>query len=388
MLNLNLNTTLSGQGGNPSLGPDPASITYYYTSSVWDEAGEVQQRLVITISGSEEISRQPWNRQFVASGSEEQSKTYPAQSGSSVNVKAIAETPFNTNPETYINFDYILVGAGSRGRDPGSTIGDCSLGGLGGRGGLIFTGSLQLAYGYSEVTVSLSIPEIGFNDVTNFTSSLIDTTFIAEGNESYTISGSINVLQFTDYFSSSSIGTGSARVDTPEPQPDGGNTIVFGTNLGNQFLTSSISSAMGIRYADENTVGTPTQCNGSGLTTGANGFTWFNGQTYGSSGGAGPTRVSSATFPGSDGGANAGGGSAGAGTPNFGGGGGGAINNAQGGGFGGAGGSGVYIIRYYDPNDEYTATGGVKTKIGDFYYHQFNTAGVFNFTIPTLNPYL
>jgi hypothetical protein len=386
MLNLNLNTTLSGQGGNPSLGPDPASITYYYTSSVWDDANEVEQRLVITISGSQEVSRQPWNRQFVASGSEEQSRTYPAQSGSSVNVKAIAETPFNPDPETYIAFDYILVGGGSSGGGTGGSPGDCTLGGIGGRGGLIYTGSLQLAYGYSAVTVSLTIPEIGYNSTTNFTASLIDTTFIAEGNESYTISGSINVVQFTDYYSSASlIGTGGLTTDGGPA--DGQNSLVFGTNLGNQSMTSSISSELGVRYAE--VVGTPPNCNNVGRTNGVNGYTWLNGVIYGSSGGGGATRVSLSVLPGSSGGANAGAGGADA-PANFGGGGGGfsagtaAIPQSG----PGRGGSGVYIIRYYDPNDEYTATGGVKTKIGDFYYHQFNTAGVFRFTIPTLNPYL
>jgi hypothetical protein len=390
MLNLNLNTISSTDIGNPSLGPNSSKLTYDYSSSVWGGANEVEQQLTITISGSDEISRNPWERQFIASGSEAQNKTYPLQSGSSVNVNLEATTPFDTNPETFVELEYILVGGGQSGNRTFNVGSDCTIGGSGGIGGNVYTGSIKLAYGYSEVSISLSIPEIGYNDSTNFTSSILSPTFVDTGNEHYKVTASIEVVQFTDFYASSSIGAGGIHNSGTNDKINGTNSTFFNTNLGNQSLTSSlVTSAAGT--PGSTVFGVAAGCNNNPPATGGeNGYTWLNGQIYGSAGGSGRTRTSATLFTGQPGGANAGGSTSPNAPANFGGGGGGAsagtaTTPAI---AGGNGGSGVFIIRFFDPNDLITATGGVRTKIGDYVYHQFNTESVFNFTIPATNPYI
>ena len=126
---------------------------------------------------------------------------------------------------------------------------------------------------------------------------------------------------------------------------------------------------------------------GGGATGGApnvnagfalNGTLWFLSQfvRYGPQGGGGAGSVNSvATDGGGTGGGNGGDPTTSA-TDNSGGGGGGSNWNAF---PSGNGGSGISILRYFNPNNIFDATGGTITTVDEYTYHTFTTNGTFTF---------
>jgi len=109
-----------------------------------------------------------------------------------------------------------------------------------------------------------------------------------------------------------------------------------------------------------------------------NGTLWFLSPTirFGPQGGGGAgSSASVATVGGATGGGNGGDPTTSA-TANSGGGGGGSNWNAF---PSGNGGSGISILRYYNPNNIFDATGGTISTVGDFTYHTFTSNGTFTF---------
>jgi hypothetical protein len=151
-----------------------------------------------------------------------------------------------------------------------------------------------------------------------------------------------------------------------------------GTNGQNSTLTynaAPIATSTGGTGGGGATGGTP----GVNAGTAANGTAWFLSTTnplYGPQGGGGAGATTSvATDGGGTGGGN-GGDPATSATANSGGGGGGSNWNAF---PAGNGGSGISILRYFNPNNIFDATGGTISTVGDYTYHTFTSNGTFTF---------
>lgn len=113
--------------------------------------------------------------------------------------------------------------------------------------------------------------------------------------------------------------------------------------------------------------------------TAANGTAWFLSNPfplYGPNGGGGAGSSNSVASDGGETGGGDGGDPTTSATANTGAGGGGSNWNAF---PSGNGGSGISILRYFNPNNIFDATGGTISTVGDYTYHTFTSNGTFTF---------
>lgn len=162
---------------------------------------------------------------------------------------------------------------------------------------------------------------------------------------------------------------------------NGGNGGLIQSALGTNGQNSTITyNALAVATANGGTAGGGASGGTPGVNAGTaqNGTLWFLSPIiqYGPQGGGGAgSNASVATNGGGTGGGN-GGDPATSATANSGGGGGGSNWNAF---PAGSGGSGISILRYFNPNNIFDATGGTITTVGDYTYHTFTTNGTFTF---------
>jgi hypothetical protein len=367
-----------------------AEVSSLYTQNYW--TGSLSQNTLLTIeSTGSGFSPIPVNRIFEVSGSEQVITNITLDENSNVNVGFEGFTGWQLSSipsgSAGTTIEYLLVGGGSGG---GRTNGQ--EGGGGGNGGIIVTGSYDLLYGNSVVTMSLNIPELGVSLTSPLTSSLFTSSFIAAKGTTYSITSSVTMNPYNLFVSDILIGSGGLGTSAPSNQRSANGVIEM-------FQTSSIAFPDTGNYAFSNRIFTKNTFNSVGTgsygsagawatqqTSPPNGifasgsFTWLNGIEYAGAGGAGDTQNADnlyfeATFGGGVGGR-------GNGIANTGGGGGGSSWNDPVGTPGGLGGSGVVVLRYYDPSGSYTATGGTITVTGSFVYHTFYTNDTFRMVIP------
>jgi hypothetical protein len=411
---LNLNYNIIGAAKEGFVFPNSASLNYVFTSSVMALGLETNSELTMEVTSSQAPTRREFQTNGMINGIPFKQRTVKARPSSQVNVYYEGIGAWDTtnvpSGSTFPIVEYILVGGGAAGnRTDGGT------GGGGGQGGIIVTGSFQIPFTQYQATMSLSIPQIGYNSTSAsysafnaVTRSFFTASFTASANTKYDILATSSINPFVYKVKVQQIGAGgiaAASVVNPGSNDDyttGADrtgsyqcTYVSFLSLDNANVSSSISTwgegnpapgpgggivppfgnitGSGILYASGAIVG----------NTGGEGLTWLNNQVYGSGGGAG-------SGPGvfTNGGTNAGQGGSNPGPANFGGGGGGSNFTAGAGALGGAGGSGVAIFRFFDPSGSYVSTGGIRTVTGSYVYHTFITGSQeFNITVPAAIPY-
>jgi hypothetical protein len=365
-----------------------AYLSSSYTQNYWTGSLSQNTLLNVGVTGSG-YSPIPKNRAIAVSGSNSQSFNLVMDEGSNVNVGFEGFTGWELSSipsgSAGTTIEYLLVGGGCGG---GKTNGQ--EGGGGGNGGIVYASSYDLLYGNSVVTMSLNIPELGIALTSPLTSSLLTSSFIANKGVTYNLTSSVSINPYNLFVSPITVGAGGLGTSAPSNQ-----------RVANEIVTTSMTSSIQFpnpgNYAFNSTIHTLFSGGGTGSfksagawatqqVTPSNGifasgsYTWLNGMQYAGAGGAGDTQnANNIYFPATFGG---GVGGRGNGIENTGGGGGGSGHQNPAGTPGGLGGSGVVVLRYYDPSGSYTSTGGTRTVTGSFVYHTFYTNDTFRMVIP------
>ena len=367
--------TITGETGNESF------ISGSYNTSYSNEELTQNTTFNVQVSGSA-YGILPPNQNFVITGSTSQSFNTIIDEDSLVNVSFVGNEGWNLFPSesNYPQLECLVVGGGYAGSKTNGI-----LGGGGGNGGLLLTGSIPILIGFSDVTMSLDIPELGYSSSSYTTSSLLSTSFVSDINTIYDITASVELNSNAKLTADIIVGIGIPGNDIAVPTTRFANASATDVNFGNAISRLSVttpsypynvlSSQAGASYGF-GAIATEQTAGGNGQN--ANGsYTWLNGTEYAGGGGSGLTfNTPVGRYAGGPGGGNAG-----PGVANTGGGGAGADFGPSGTG-GANGGSGVVILRYYDPSGSYTSTGGNKTTSDGYVYHQFNSNGTFSLVIP------
>jgi len=410
---LNLNYNIIGAAKEGFVFPNSASLNYVFTSSVMALGLETNSELTMEVTSSQAPRRREFQTNGMINGIPFKQRNVKARPSSQVNVYYEGIGAWDTtnvpSGSTFPIVEYILVGGGAAGNrtDGGNN------GGGGGNGGIIITGSFQIPFTQYQATMSLSIPQIGYNRTSAsysafnaVTQSFFTASFTASANTKYDIFATSSINPFVYKVKVLQIGAGGLTSagevnrgpnNLYAPLPTAASyqcSVVSFLSLDNPNVSSSLSTAgqiqtppqylnvtsSGILYANGGLGGGVN----SPATNGGEGLTWLNGEVYGSGGGGGRSVTNGA----SGGGTNAGAGGSSSGRANYGGGGGGSDYQNGAGALGGAGGSGIAIFRFYDPSGSYVSTGGIRTVTGSYVYHTFITGSQeFNITVPAAIPY-